>query len=407
MPILPKHATDAENFDKSTLKPLIGSGPYRLEEVKAGDSVTFRRNPDYWAKDIPSKRGYDNYDEIRLTYYRDENTLFEAFKKGLIDVFQDENSGRWSSQYGFDAVTSGKVVKETIPTRVPSGMFGIVMNTRRPALADKQLREGLMALYDFEWANRSLFSGSYQRIRSFFDNSDLSSAGVPASAGEKALLAPFPDAVSPEILANGWAPPTSDGSGRDRNFLRVGFEKLKAAGYKSSGGRLVGPDGKPLTLEVMLKGAENQQVALAFQQTLQKIGIDLVVRSVDASQYQQRMNSYDFDLTFFRYTASLSPGIEQASRWGSEVRDKPGTFNYAGVASPAIDALLDLLINARTRPEFVDVVRALDRTLLSGAYVIPLYFKPEQWIARWTRIERPQTVPLQGAQFATWWRAKE
>jgi peptide/nickel transport system substrate-binding protein len=407
MPILPKHATDAETFDKSTLKPLIGSGPYRLEQVKAGDSVTFKRNPDYWAKDIPSKRGYDNYDEIRLTYYRDENTLFEAFKKGLIDVFQDDNSGRWTSQYGFDAVTSGQIVKETIPTRTPSGMFGIVMNTRRPALADQKLREALMALYDFEWANRSLFAGAYQRIRSFFDNSDMSSAGVPASEGEKALLAPFPDAVNPDILANGWAPPTSDGSGRDRNFLRIGFQKLSAAGYKLAGGKLIGPDGKPLTLEVMLKGNENQQVALAFQQTLQKIGIDLVVRSVDASQYQQRMNSYDFDLTFFRYTASLSPGIEQASRWGSEVRDKTGTFNYAGVASPAIDALLDLLINARTRPEFVDIVRALDRTLLSGAYVIPLYYKPEQWIARWKRIGRPETVPLQGAQFATWWRASE
>jgi peptide/nickel transport system substrate-binding protein len=284
-------------------------------------------------------------------------------------------------------------------------MFGIVMNTRRPALADPHVREALMALYDFEWANRNLFSKSYQRIRSFFDNSDMSSAGTPASEGEKALLAPFPGAVSAEILEHGWTPPTSDGSGHDRAFLRAGFDRLKAAGYTLSGGRMLGPDGKPLVLEVMLKGSENQQIALAFQQTLQKLGIELVVRSVDASQFQQRMNQYDFDLTFFRYTGSLSPGIEQASRWGSEVRDKPGTFNYAGVANPAIDALLDKLINARTRPEFVDIVRAIDRTLFSGAYVIPLYFKPEQWIAHWKRIERPATIPLQGAQFATWWHA--
>lgn len=407
MPVLPKHAIDAENFDKSTLRPIIGSGPYILSDVRPGDSVTFKRNPDYWAKDIPSKRGYDNYDQIRLTYYRDENALFEAFKKGVVDVFQDENSGRWASQYSFPAVTSGQIVKETIPTRVPSGMFGIVMNTRRPVLGDPKLRDALMSLYDFEWANRNLFSGSYQRTRSFFDNSDLSSAGVPASDGEKALLAPYPGVVRPEIMEHGWTPPASDGSGRDRAFLRIGFDKLKAAGYALSDGHMRDPKGNPLRLELMLKGDENQQVALAFQETLSKLGIELTVRSVDAAQFLQRQINYDFDLMFFRYTASLSPGVEQASRWGSEVRDKPGTFNYAGVASPAIDVLLDKMTNATTRPQFIDIVRALDRTLLSGGYVIPLYFKPEQWIAHWKRIERPEVTPLQGAQFPTWWRAKD
>ncbi|WP_274629052.1 extracellular solute-binding protein [Arvimicrobium flavum] len=407
LPVLPRHAIDAVRFDKSTLKPMIGSGPYRLVDVRPGDSVTFKRNPDYWAKDIPSKRGFDNYDEIRLTYFRDENALFEALKKGLVDVFIEENSGRWANQYDFPAVKSGALVKDTIETKLPSGMFGIVLNTRRPALADRKLRDALTALFDFEWVNRSLFSNSYTRTRSFFDNSELASSGRPASAGEKVLLAPFPDVVEPDIMTKGWQPPTSDGTGRDRAFLRVGFDKLKAAGYELGDGLMRDKGGRPLTFEIMLKGSENQQLAVAFQQTLRKLGITLVIRSVDAAQFLQRQIDYDFDMMFFRYTASLSPGVEQASRWGSEVRDTPGTFNYAGVASPAVDALLDHLINARTRPEFVDAVRAFDRVLLSGAYVIPLYFKPEQWIVRWKRIERPDATPIQGAQFPTWWRAKD
>ncbi|MBN9071175.1 MAG: ABC transporter substrate-binding protein [Rhizobiales bacterium] len=407
LPILPEHAIDRETFDRSTLKPMIGSGPYRLTEVRPGESVTFTRNPDYWAKDIPSKRGFDNFDRIRLTYYRDENALFEAFKKGLIDTMIDENSGRWSTQYDFPAVKSGALIRETLANKLPSGMFGIVMNTRRPVFSDVRVRDALTSMFDFEWVNRTLFSGFYKRIRSFFDNSDLSSAGSPANETEKALLAPFPDAVRPDIMEKGWTPPASNGSGRDRNFLRVGYDKLKAAGFSLKDGHMVDAKGVPLQFEIMLKGNENDQIAIAFQDTLRKIGIETVVRPVDAAQYQSRLNSYDFDAIFFRYVASLSPGVEQASRWGSEVRDKPGTYNYAGVANPAVDALLDAMLSARTRPDFVSAVRALDRTLLSGSYVIPLYFKPDQWVARWKRIERPDMTPIQGVQFPTWWVRKE
>ncbi len=404
LPILPKHAIDAATFDKSTLKPMIGSGPYRLENVRAGDSLTFKRNPDYWAKDLPSKRGLDNYNEIGLTYYRDENAMFEAFKKGLVDVFIEQNSGRWAADYDFPAVTNGDIVKETFDTRMPSGMFGIVMNTRRPVFQDIALRTALTSLFDFEWANRSLFSGSYTRTKSFFDNSDLSSSGHAASDAEKALLAPFPGAVTPEVMSGAWKPPASDGSGQDRAFLKAGFEKLRSAGYSLKNGRMTGPSSAPLAFEIMLKGNENEQVAVAFQQTLRKIGIEVSIRSVDAAQFLQRQINYDFDALFFNYAPSLSPGVEQVSRWGSAARDSPGTFNYAGVANLAVDAMIEAVINARTRPEFIEAVRAYDRVLLSGAYVIPLYFRPQQWLAHWKHIARPAMIPLQGSQLPTWWR---
>lgn len=401
--VLPKHATDPETFDKSTLKPMIGSGPYRLERIKPGESLTFVRNKDYWARDVPSKRGFDNYDEVTLSYFRDDNALFESFRKGLIDVMIDTNSGRWANQYNFPAASRGDIVKDTFEPRVPPGMLGIVMNTRRPLFQDRNFRAALTALLDFEWINRNLLNSSYRRTTSFFDNSDLSSFNRPANEAEKRLLAPFPDAVTPEILEKGWQPPTSDGSGRDRDFLRVGFEKLKAAGYLIKDGRLTGPDGQPISFEIMLKGKDSEQLAIAWQQTLQKLGIDLTIRSADQSQYIRRQKSYDFDLIVFNYTGSASPGVEQLSRFGSVSQNVPTTFNFAGVANPAADAMIDAMLKARERSEFVDAVRAYDRVLLSGAYLIPLYYRPQQWIAHWKRIARPDVTPLTGAQLPTWW----
>lgn len=406
MPVLPKHATDAERFDRSTLKPLIGSGPYKFETIRPGDSITLRRNPDYWARDIPSKIGFDNYDEIRLTYFRDENAMFEAFKKGLVDVFIDGNSGRWKNNYNFAAVTRGDIVKETFDTNLPSGMMGFVMNTRRGPFTDRKLREALVSLFDFEWANRNLLSSAYTRTKSFWDNSELSSHGRPASDAERALLAPFPDAVTPEILEKGWQPPVSDGSGRDRDFLRTGFEKLKAAGYAIEDGRMVDRDGKPLAFEIMLKGQDGQQLAMAWQQTLGRLGIAATLRSVDAAQYQRRITDYDFDVTIYAYTSSLSPGVEQVARWGSAARDRPGTYNIAGVASPAVDAMIDALLKARDRESFVAAVRAYDRVLMSGYYVVPFYYSPVQWLARWKHVRHPATTPIYGYQLPTWWYEK-
>lgn len=406
-PILPKHATDAENFAKSSLKPMIGSGPYVIANVRPGETLTLKRDPDYWAKDLPSRRGFNNYDEIKLTYFRDENAMFESFKKGLIDVFVEGDSSRWAKDYGFPAVTDGKVVKDVFRSGVPSGMLGYVFNTRRPLFQDKVLRKALAGLFDFEWVNANLFANSFTRTKSFYDNSELSSHGRPASEGEKRILAPFPDAVDPDIMEGRWAPPVSDGTGRDRAFMKRSFDLLSAAGYTRDNGLLVSPKGLPVSFEIMLKGGGGQAQALAWQRTLALLGIRVDIRSVDDAQYQQRLISRDFDVVMNFYPSSLSPGVEQVGRWGSVSKDAGGSLNFAGVADPAVDAAIDALLNARSREDFVDAVRAYDRILLSGFWVAPLYHQPEQWVARWSRIRRPDITPVYGYQLTSWWREPE
>ncbi len=406
LPILPKHATDAATFDKSTLKPLVASGPYVVDKVRPGELLVLKRRPDYWAKDIPSKIGFDNYDEIRINYIRDENTMFEAFKKGVVDVHLETDTGRWATGYDFPAATDGRVVKDSFDTGLPSGMLGFVMNTRRPVFKDRAVRAALAGLFDFEWANKNLFNDAFTRTKSYFDGSELSAHGNPASAAEQALLAPFPGAVLPEVMAGTWAPPQSDGSGRDRAFLKRGFDALKAAGYEMKDGRLVGPDERPLAFEILLNGNASVPISVAWQRTLERLGIQVAIRSVDSAQYLQRQQTYDYDVILQSYTSSLSPGGEQVGRWGSSSRDIDGTFNFAGVADPAVDAMLDALVRARSREDFVTAVRAYDRVLISGSYVVPLYHRPEQWIARWSHIRHPDATPLYGYQLPTWWRAE-
>ncbi|HEV7417366.1 MAG TPA: extracellular solute-binding protein [Tianweitania sediminis] len=406
LPILPKHATERDAFDRSTLKPMIGSGPYRIETVRPGEVVILKRNPDYWAKDLPTKRGFDNYDEIRMSYFRDSNAMFEAFKKGLIDVFLEDQTARWANGYNFPAVAAGNVVKDTFRKETPADMLGFVMNTRRPVFQDRNVRAALAGLFDFEWVNRNLFNNAYERTTSYFDGSELASTGRPASDAEKALLAPYPDAVRPSILAGTWKPATSDGSGRDREFLRKGFEALKEAGYSMRDGKMVDANGHQLAFEMLLNGRSTEQIAIAWQRTLARLGIAVSIRAVDAAQYLQRQRTYDFDVMLMRYTSSLSPGVEQQFRWGSASAKVDGTFNFAGVSEPAIDALIDRMVNARSREEFVTIVRAYDRVLLSGAYLVPLYFQPEQWVARWDHIRHPERTPVYGHQLPTWWSEK-
>ena len=404
LPVLPKHAFDEKTFDQTTLKPVIGSGPYVIDQVVPGQRIVYKKNPHYWGKDLPVKRGFDNYDIIRIDYYRDANAQFEAFKKGLSYVYIEGDPNHWRTAYDFPAVDDGKVVKESFTSGAPATMLGFVFNTRRPVFANKAVRKALSLLFDFEWANRNLFYGAYARTDGFFDGSDLSSIGRPASEKEKALLKPFPDAVEPEAMAGKYAPVKTDGSGSDRKVLQEAVNALRAAGYKFEGRSLVGPDGSPLTFEILVQSTEQEKIALAYKRTLDRVGIKASVRQVDDAQYQARKNAYDYDMIIASYSASLSPGAEQVYRWGSGSKDISGTFNYAGAADPAIDALIDDIVTARAEDGFIAAVRAYDRVLISGHYVLPLFHLPEEWLARWSFIEHPEETPLYGYQLPTFWR---
>jgi peptide/nickel transport system substrate-binding protein len=404
MPILAKHAVNVDTFEDTTFTPLLGSGPYTITAVKPGESVTFTRDPNYWGRDLPINRGSWNFDTIRYDYYRDGNTHFEAFKKGLYDVRLETDPGRWQTAYDFPALRDRRVVKETFPYGLPKGMDGLCFNTRRPIFADIRVREALLHLFDFEWINHTYFFDLYKRTASYFDGCELSAHGVPAGAREKELLKPFPGAVRPEIMAGTWEPPKTDGSGRDRDGLRRAFALFREAGYALKGTELVHvASGRPFTFEILTSTRDQERLALAYMRSLKRAGIEAHVRNVDPTQFEHRRIGFDFDMMQYRWEQSLSPGNEQLFYFGSEAADQNGSRNYMGVKSKAVDAMIAALLAATTQEDFVAATRALDRVLLSGFYVIPLYYPPVQWVARWTRIAHPERTSLYGYLPETWW----
>jgi peptide/nickel transport system substrate-binding protein len=405
MPILPRHAVDPERFEETSLAPPLGSGPYVVAEVDAGRSVTLRRNPGYWGRDLAVNRGLWNFDTVRLDFYRDASSHFEAFKKGLYDVRMEVDPGRWETAYDFPAVRDRRVVKEEFAYGLPKSMMALVFNSRRAVFADVRVREAISMLFDFEWINRSFFFGRYRRTASFFEDSELSARGRPASAAERALLAPFPEAVRRDVLDGTWTPPASDGTGRDREALRRALALFRDAGYELDGTMLRRRGtGAPLAFEILVPDKDQERLALAFSQNLKRAGIELRIRVVDAVQYEQRRNNFDFDMIQNRWDQSLSPGNEQAFYWGSAAADEPGSRNYMGMRNAAADAMIAALLNARERDAFVAAVRALDRVLMSGIYVVPLYHLPTQWVARWSAIRHPRATSLSGYLPETWWR---
>ncbi len=405
-PILPKHAVDVDTFDQTSLNVPIGSGPYKIKEIRPGEKITYERDPNYWGKDIPSKIGVDNYDEISVTYFLQDSTLFEAFKKGDVDVYPDGDANHWDRAYDFPAVQKGDVVKEVFKPGLPSGMLGFVFNTRRPIFSDVRVREALSLAFDFEWMNKTLYDNAFQRTQSFWQNSKLGAYGNAADERELALLGPAKERLAPEILAGTYTMPVTDASGSDRKVLREAVGLLKEAGYTIKGGKMVDAAGKPLAFEVMTQNPGQEKMALAYQRALKMIGVDMAIRTVDDAQYQARSNSFDYDMIVKSYISTLSPGAEQANRWGAASKDAQGSFNYAGVADPDIDRMIDALMNARTQEDFQAAVRAYDRLLVAGHYVVPLYHLGEQWVAHWKRIARPEQVPLYGYQLPTWWDAR-
>jgi len=407
MPILARHAVDVNTFEDTSFAPPLGSGPYKVSAVKPGESVTFTREPDYWGRDLPINRGLWNFDTIRFDYYRDGNTYFEAFKRGLYDARVETDPGRWQTAYDFPALREGRVVKESFPYGLPKGMQGLVMNTRRPVFSDVRVREAILHLFDFEWINHTYFFDLYERTASYFDGCELSAHGRPATPRERELLAAFPGAVRADVMEGKWSPPVSDGSGRDRNNLRRALALFAQAGYVLRGTTLTQQgSGAPLTFEILTTTRDQERAALAFVRSLKRAGIDALVRSVDATQFERRRIAFDFDMMDYHWEQSLSPGNEQNFYWGSAAADQQGSRNYMGVKSKAIDAMIAALLNARTQEAFVAAVRALDRVLLSGFYVVPLYHLPVQWVARWKRIKHPQRTALFGYLPETWWDEK-
>jgi peptide/nickel transport system substrate-binding protein len=405
MPVLPKHAIEPATFEQTTLAKPIGSGPYVVANVDIGKSIRFKRDPNYWGRALPINRGLYNFDEVRLDYYRDANSYFEAFKAGLYDVRAEQDPTRWQTGYDFPAVRDGRIVKQSFTDGLPKPAFDFVFNTRRALFADIRVRQAIALLFDFEWINRNFFFGLYRRSASFFDDSELSAFRRAADAHERALLAPFPDAVRADVLDGTWAPPVSDGSGHDRAALRQALSLLQSAGYELEGTTLrERKSGRPLVFEIMVASRDQERLALAFSHNLQRAGIDARVRLVDDVQYQQRLLSYDFDMIEYRWEQSLSPGNEQSFYFGSAAADQQGTRNYMGVRSPAADAMIAALLHATSRADFVDAVRALDRVLISGSYVVPLFYLPQQWVAHAADVLHPERTSLFGYLPETWWR---
>lgn len=405
-PIIPKHAFNKDTFDKTTLKPVIGSGPYIVDKVQPGQRIVFKRNPNYWGKDLPSKRGFDNYDQITIEYFLNANAKTEAFKKGICAIYDEGDPVKRERDIDFPAFHRGEVIAETFDTGIPPVVTGFLFNTRLEKFSNPVVRRALGMLYDFEWANKNLFGGKYTRTMSYWQNSELSALGHPASDREKALLAPYPGRVPADVMDGTWRPPVNDGTGQDRKVLKVAFDLLKSQGYAVKDGVLLDPKGSPFGFEILTASQDEERFAAIYQRTLEKIGITVSIRSLEADQIQSRKQRFDFEVLIGSsgFSNSLSPGIEQSFRWGSSEAKREGSFNLAGVADPAVDAAIDAMLRAQTKEDYVAAVRVLDRLLISGNYMVPMQYNAQQWLAYWNYLDHPKKTPIFGYQWPTWWR---
>ncbi|EKF43722.1 extracellular solute-binding protein [Nitratireductor indicus C115] len=408
-PIVPAHAFDEETFDRSTLKPVIGSGAYRISKVEPGTRIVFERNREYWGENVPSKRGYDNFDRITIEYFLNVNSLIEAFKKGICSVYSESDPVRRQRGIDFPAAQDGRVVAETFRNGVPPAVSGFFFNTRRAKFADPRVRRALSKLYDFGWINKNILNGEYERTLSYWQGSYLSALGEPANEKEKGLLEPFMDRVTPDVMDGTYGKRETAGAELGRDELREAFDLLKEAGYKLQGRQLVNSSGEPLTMEILVTSQEGERLAAVYQRALQKLGIGVSIRLLDDSQAQQRKQSYDFDVIIASvgFSGTLSPGIEQINRWGSQAARTEGTFNLSGSADPAIDAMIEAMLNARTEDDYIAAVRALDRLLIAGAYVVPMQHNNDEWVAYWAKYAHPDKTPLYGYKLQTWWQKPE
>ena len=403
MPVLSRAYYARVPFDKTSLEPPLGTGPYRVITVQPGRSITYRRDPNYWGAHLPVNAGRYNFDTVRYDYYRDGHIAFEAFKAGEYDFHFEPDPGRWATGYDHPAVSDGRIVREAIPHSRPVGMHALVLNARRSPFRDVRVRRALAYAFDFEWLNRTLYHGAYTRTASYFENSEFAARGN-IGPRELALLEPYGETLPEEVFTGLYQPPTTSGDGFARSNLQMAFALLKQAGWQVRDLRLVEvATGRPFEFEILLVKPWLERVMLPYARQLAKLGIDARIRTVDTAQYQYRLTEYDYDAIVYQWGQSLSPGNEQAFYWGSRAADTPGSRNYAGIKQPVVDALIEQIAGARDRGSLVAATRALDRVLLWGHYVVPLFHMTVDRVAYWSHIARPTVTPLYGTQIDTWW----
>ncbi|HEY5656481.1 MAG TPA: extracellular solute-binding protein, partial [Myxococcota bacterium] len=403
LPILPRHYWAEREFDVTSLEPPLGSGPYAVGDFEAGRYVAWKRRDDYWGRDLPVNRGRHNFDELRFDYYRDEDVAVEALKSGAFDYRLENNSKKWATAYDVPDVRNGRLRKELIPNGRPQGSQGFVYNLRRPIFQDRRVREALAYAFDFEWSNKTLFYGQYQRTRSYFENSELAARGLP-SAAELEILEPYRGRIPDEVFTQEYQPPTTDGSGNLRSNLKRAVELLGEAGWSIRNGAMTQADaGEALAFEILLVQAAFERVVLPMAKNLERIGVQASVRTVDVAQYRRRIETFDFDVIVLPRGQSESPGNEQRDFWSSDAADAEGGRNYGGIQDPVIDELVELVIAAPDRQALVTRTRALDRVLLWGHYMIPNFHISADRVLYWDRFGRPEVTPYQGVQFDAWW----
>ncbi len=402
MPVLPKHWWQGRDFDRGNLEIPLGSGPYKVAEVKAGRSVRYERVKDYWAKDLPINRGHYNFDQMTYDSYRDNTVALEALKAGQFDYWLETSAKNWATAYNVPAVEQGRLVREELANGNPTGMQGFIFNLRRPVFQDVRVRQALSLLLDYEWTNKQLFNGAYTRTGSYFENSEMAAEGLPGP-DELKILEPLRGKIPEQVFTEPFHNPVSDGSGMIRDQQRKAYKLLQEAGWKIADDKMVDAQGKPVVIEFLLAQTEFERILLPFKRNLADLGIELNIRRVDVSQYINRLRSRDFDMIVGGYPQSSSPGNEQREFWTSAAADNPGSRNFIGLRDPAIDQLVEQLINADSRQSLIAHTRALDRVLLWGYYVIPNWHIKTWRVAYWNHIGHPKVSPKYDIGINTWW----
>ena len=403
LPVLSKAYYSKQDFEQTTLEPPLGSGAYKVGDFRVPSQITYKRRDDYWAKDLPVNVGQNNFDEIRFEYYRDRTAALEGLKSRTYDFREEFTARDWATNYEVAAVKDGRIKRITLPDANPSGAQGFFFNSRRAKFSDPRVRRALDYAFDFEFANKNLFYGLYKRTNSYFENSDMMATGKP-SAEELALLEPFRDKLPAAVFEAPYISPVSDGSGTDRKLLREAARLLDEAGCKVKDRTRVCPSGEALEIEFLMYEASFERIIAPYVKNLQAIGVAATMRLVDSAQYQRRLKSFDFDVVTQRFVLRLTPGIEMRNYWGSETANMDGSPNLAGIKDPVIDALIEKVVDAKSRAELVSATRAIDRVLRASHYWVPQWYKAAHHIAYWDKFSFPETKPKYSRGVPdTWW----